>query len=518
MRVALALALLLLPVASAAPLTGSVREVNGGALDGTVSLVTGDGVLDLSPGIQAGAGLRLGIEGGEGQRVGYSTRVLPMASYQDVPRPPQHLSLGEGTLTSFTCPTECIVTLLADGDGTVGVEQAAHGRLAQLGKARSFCGPACGSTGADFQRVVPAGALTWSTAGGAASGAPTLRAEGSLLLLLRNATAIHEDAAGRRTLLDARATRENESPGGLAYDQVERYILLRVSVTGIEANGPIDAQLYAPSMDVAVGGTFEASRASGELDFAGNRTAFEAQPLRIDGDLRLAASGSARALAVPAQPDDWRADVEGDASLLRIGDATVTAPRAPATLARGAAAVGVLALLAALLAIAVPHLFPLYSRIEASTVLANPNRAQVHALLRDSPGLSLADLTARSGLARVVVRHHLRMLEAHSLVVARSDGRLRRFYPATEAPTHSGFRARVALEDATRRRLAMELGASGGEATQRLLVERTGLSQRLVSHHLRRLQAEGLVEAQGFPRRYAPTAELLALLQSPAAA
>jgi predicted transcriptional regulator len=108
------------------------------------------------------------------------------------------------------------------------------------------------------------------------------------------------------------------------------------------------------------------------------------------------------------------------------------------------------------------------------------------------------------GLSRVLVRHHLRMLEAHRLVRA-TVWRRRRTYALAGAG--SGLAA-CELKDETRRRVASAVAHFGG-ATQKDLARALGLSQRLVSYHLARLGDSALVRAEGRnPRVYVGTPAL----------
>jgi predicted transcriptional regulator len=117
-------------------------------------------------------------------------------------------------------------------------------------------------------------------------------------------------------------------------------------------------------------------------------------------------------------------------------------------------------------------------------------------------------MSREMGVGRGVLQHHLRILETHRLVVARAVGRVRTYYPSGGPPDAETARVDAALKDATRARVLREIRASPQGLTQRELVERTGLSQRLVSYHLARLLAVGLVQGrEGRPRRFAAVPE-----------
>jgi predicted transcriptional regulator len=82
------------------------------------------------------------------------------------------------------------------------------------------------------------------------------------------------------------------------------------------------------------------------------------------------------------------------------------------------------------------------------------------------------------------------------------QGRVLAYFPPGHVPSGDRLAAEVALKDATRRRV---LDAARGEmgATQAEIADETRLSQRLVSYHLARLEAVGLVQGDGGrPQRF----------------
>lgn len=155
----------------------------------------------------------------------------------------------------------------------------------------------------------------------------------------------------------------------------------------------------------------------------------------------------------------------------------------------------------------------LFTRIEPSDVLVNANRSRVHAALAEAPGSRVADLARATGLSRIVVQHHLRMLASCRLVLAAERERGAAYYVAGALATRQDAHVLSLLRDPSRLRIVRALETSAEGLTQRELVERTGMSQRLVSHHASRLQAAGAVTRVGAnPCRYVGAESLARLI------
>jgi predicted transcriptional regulator len=206
--------------------------------------------------------------------------------------------------------------------------------------------------------------------------------------------------------------------------------------------------------------------------------------------------------------------VEGEATAVTIGGGVLVEREGPAKLAAGAAALAILVGLAWAFKSAL--LSPFYTRIDPARLLSNPNRARIRDLVRASPGLAPADLARLTGSARVVVDHHLRILVAHGHLVARRSRHRISYFAREAAPRESAHAHAEAVRDATRRRIAREILETPG-LTQKEIAERLSLRLRLVSHHIRRLEAESLVIAEGaMPRRHRPLDALAEALRADA--
>lgn len=131
-------------------------------------------------------------------------------------------------------------------------------------------------------------------------------------------------------------------------------------------------------------------------------------------------------------------------------------------------------------------LSPLYSRLKKASLLDQPTRERVHAVVAHAPGISFVEILRVTGLASGVAFHHLRMLEKHGAVASRREGTRRRFYPVG---------ARLPPADplsAARARILGFVERAGG-ATQGELASALGLTQQGVSYHLKALERTGHV-------------------------
>ena len=487
-------ALLLVPAAQAAPVQGRLDAARGLELRGDVEVASEDGALDLSAAVLAGAPLALRFAEGEVERATYETRGVE-GVWDDAPRrlPPERAPLRNATLSNFACETRDCVVLLFALEGRVGLRGEPSAPLQWAGDAWRRCGRFCGG---DFAWEAPPGSLALEAGEDGAA-----VAEGAVGLFLRDASAdLVQD--GRVTRLEAKnATRPIVGgPLGAAYEGRSTFVVVRGDLSGLALPPGAPATLHARSALATVRGAFSSPSATGVLTFRGNQTRFEDAPLDVAGNVTLALEADAAPLAVALAPLGTRGPFEGDASRVQVGALVMKAPRV-----QGAAAVVALGgALALVLLLATRLALPLFSRIARADVLANANRARILAALREAPGSTRAQLARRLGLSQPVVAHHVRTLEAHRFAASRGTGRARGYFAVEDAPDAAAFAARSVLRDPTRRLVARYV--AGDPQTQRLLVERTGLSQRLVSYHLARLERQGLVRVVGArPCRYVAT-------------
>src|SRR5581483_1043802 len=189
----------------------------------------------------------------------------------------------------------------------------------------------------------------------------------------------------------------------------------------------------------------------------GARQELGGRSVRMEGTLALDVAPVDAMDGPHARPQDTLAprdagDLSGSGDLWLDGVAVAPALEAQAPAA--AAALGGLVLLLILgLAVKTGALASLYTRVTRARVLENDSRRALFALIRERPGLHVSELARATGIGRVVLQHHLRMLEAHGLVVPRTRGRLVAYFSPGGVPGEQELAAKVALKDPTRRRV-----------------------------------------------------------------
>lgn len=508
---ALLLLALLAPVAAAASVEGTLSFSQGARLDADDARIYADlGAIDLA-GAASGMSLAWGSATGYLVTAGREAAGVPGAYSVFVGDPEtdnETLTFGAGELRDLRCEGECSALLFSDGAGALSVAGAIGGSFAPSVEEVVFA--ARGSDGPmpdGFYYPIPAGSFA---AGAGSSALPVegarWEASGALGLFLENATAEVVTQEGS-TEIFAMHTSE-DSQGALATPATRR-VVVRFAV--IHAEGALlalpqgaPATLYAPAPVVEAIDKLSAAGVSGTLVVDGEPRELDGASLNAIGDLR-ATLLPAGAGALPIADAPMRSELGGEASTILVDNAPVArASASPAT--KAGVGIGIAVLLLAAGA-------ALYTRLDRSNVLRNPNRLRVYETLRQTPGLGVRHLARETGLAEVVVRHHLRMLQQQSHVVARGELRDKVFFAADGAVHPEAVKVAVALKDVTRRRIASALAASAIPLSQKEITVAVGASQRLVSHHLMRLEADGLVQTSGsWPRRYAATPQLAATL------
>lgn len=139
--------------------------------------------------------------------------------------------------------------------------------------------------------------------------------------------------------------------------------------------------------------------------------------------------------------------------------------------------------------------------------LRYPKRAEMFRRIQEEPGILMSDLRAAMDIGGGSFFLHLDKLEAAGVIEIREVGKVRRLYPAGQAPP-PGREDDPLFSQVTRdiaRALLQRPGLSSAE-----IAEATGLAERTVRLHLNRLIGLGLVVATSAGRRvtYAPTVEL----------
>jgi len=134
-----------------------------------------------------------------------------------------------------------------------------------------------------------------------------------------------------------------------------------------------------------------------------------------------------------------------------------------------------------------------YSRYDDSDPLDHDRRRAIYETIADHPGVYLSAIDEQTGGSLSSVRHHLRILEEEGLITARKFRGKRRYFPVTRDAEDPAMVA--ALEDRSTASL-LETLAETGPATGGRLAEKLDLDPSTVSHHLSRLEEEGLVDRE----------------------
>jgi DNA-binding MarR family transcriptional regulator len=135
-----------------------------------------------------------------------------------------------------------------------------------------------------------------------------------------------------------------------------------------------------------------------------------------------------------------------------------------------------------------PVAVALFARLSRRELAAHPKRAALLDAIRAQPGITTAQLAARTRFAPGTLAHHLRALEKGELVKSLVVGRDRAWALAGAG--------RLAPMPAARARL-LRLVAERPGLTQRELADAAGLAPSTVSHHVARMGERIEVERAG---------------------
>lgn len=501
MRVLLVVALslaLLAPTASAAyPVEGQARVMGPVEMHGAHDASAPAGLIDLAHG-KAFSFSWAHARGVLVDRYRESTRT----GIQDAPSAGVGSPDGDKTDIAFdaakdarvVCGPSCLAVLVADF-GSLGERGEGDATLARTTAPIVFATSTVGQgPDTEFVQTVPAGSLSFAT-----RGIPTLPPGAKLVLL--NATLAIDGRAPLETFV-------RDEPRSGTPDQPylrqwhTRY--LELTLEGAQGATSTPLTLYASQARVALQGDLAVASATGALLSGSEKRALAGGAFALGGALALDARSEEESGPLGATTHGFDLAFQGQAVDASQGGADLLAGARVERVKENALLVGALAILAVAAALAPRAIvIPFYTRIAPSRVLSHPSRAHLHALIQRSPGIGIADLVRETSLRRIVVRHHLHMLEASGHVRSAKLGGRRGFQVVGAVSTLDATRA-LALRDPTRRAVALVLAGSDEGLTQRDLVARTGLSQRLVSYHLQRLEQAGFLEKGdgSLPRRY----------------
>lgn len=147
----------------------------------------------------------------------------------------------------------------------------------------------------------------------------------------------------------------------------------------------------------------------------------------------------------------------------------------------------------------------LYTRIAREKILDHESRERLLAAIQASPGVAVADVADRVGLARNTAVYHIRRLESEGLVTTQRQGRTRLCFVAGSARERTQADALATLRHETTRSMAQAIRTQPG-LDQQSLCARFGVTPSLAHWHATRLVASGIVRKvrEGRHVRYYP--------------
>jgi predicted transcriptional regulator len=129
-----------------------------------------------------------------------------------------------------------------------------------------------------------------------------------------------------------------------------------------------------------------------------------------------------------------------------------------------------------------------YSRYDDSDPLEHEARSEVFEIVKATPGAYLSEVAERADLPLSTARHHVRVLEREDLLSGAKVRGKRRFYPAD---TNGVELAAAMNDDATAS--VLDAIARLGAASVSDLADEIGRDPSTISHHLQRLEEDGII-------------------------
>jgi predicted transcriptional regulator len=129
-----------------------------------------------------------------------------------------------------------------------------------------------------------------------------------------------------------------------------------------------------------------------------------------------------------------------------------------------------------------------YSRYDDSDPLEHEARSEVFEIVETTPGAYLSEVADRADLPLSTARHHVRVLEREDLVSGAKVRGKRRFYPAYT----NGLELAAAMNDDSTASV-LDAIARLGAASVSDLANDLGRDPSTISHHLQRLEEDGII-------------------------
>jgi DNA-binding MarR family transcriptional regulator/predicted GH43/DUF377 family glycosyl hydrolase len=147
----------------------------------------------------------------------------------------------------------------------------------------------------------------------------------------------------------------------------------------------------------------------------------------------------------------------------------------------------------------IPIIFPLYSRLKKDELLDQDTRSLIYQYIISNPGDNFNRIKEKLNLNNGTLTYHLQTLEREEYIKSMRDGIYKRFYPVeVKVQRVNGFGVR-----SVQGQVIMHLINNPG-LTQKEICTALGISQQVVSYHLKLMKETGHVRAkrQGKTNRY----------------
>ncbi len=126
--------------------------------------------------------------------------------------------------------------------------------------------------------------------------------------------------------------------------------------------------------------------------------------------------------------------------------------------------------------------------------LAHETRKRIYSLIESSPGLHKREIARELGMSLSTIDYHLHYMEKRKMVVAKSDGKYKRYFPRKEMEMSKWDRKILSmLRQEVPRRILMFL-LLHPKAIHKEICEYVGKAPSTVSFHMKKLIKEGIVE------------------------
>ena len=183
------------------------------------------------------------------------------------------------------------------------------------------------------------------------------------------------------------------------------------------------------------------------------------------------------------------ADPAGAGAAIGLGAVATAAALRGSPVVAGSKAASSGGVLSTLLDKVRPFVFPLrYSRYDDSDPLEHEARERVYQIVNETPGSYLSEVSKEADLPLSTTRHHIKVLEREDLVTGAKLHGKRRFYPAYA----EGIELAAALNDDSTANI-IDAIARIGAASVSDLADELGRDPSTISHHLQRLEDDGVI-------------------------